>query len=211
MKVFLPFFFGYLAAVVGVIPPGLINLTAAKVSLIDGKKRAMMFVLGALLIIFFQTYISVIFAQYIDLHNEVVVLLREIGLLIFIVLTIYFLKFAKKPNISKEEHAVVKSKRNRFFVGMVISAINFFPIPYYVLISMTMASYSVFAFEPIPEYSFVLGVVLGSTTVFYLYVVFFNKMNSKADFFINNMNKMIGTITGIVALYTLFNLVKYYF
>ena len=211
MKVFLPFFFGYLAAVVGVIPPGLINLTAAKVSLIDGKKRAMMFVLGALLIIFFQTYISVIFAQYIDLHNEVVVLLREIGLLIFIVLTLYFLKFAKKPNISNEEHAVVKSKRNRFFVGMVISAINFFPIPYYVLISMTMASYSVFAFEPIPEYSFVLGVVLGSTTVFYLYVVFFNKMNSKADFFINNMNKMIGTITGIVALYTLFNLVKYYF
>ena len=211
MRIFLPFFFGYLAAVVGVIPPGLINLTAAKVSLVDGKKRAMVFVLGALFVIFFQTYISVIFAQYIDLHNEVVILLREIGLIIFISLTKYFLKFAKKPNISHEEHAVVKSKRSRFFVGMFISAINFFPIPYYVLISMTIASYGVFTFQTIPECTFVFGVVLGSSTIFYLYVVFFNKMKSKADYFINNMNKMIGTITGIVALFTLFNLVKYYF
>ncbi len=211
MTIVLPFLFGYLAAVVGVIPPGLINMTAAKVSLVDGKKRAMVFVLGALLIIFFQTYISVFFAQYINLHNEVVILLREIGLIIFMVLTIYFLKFAKKPNISPEEHAVVKSKRNRFFVGMFVSAINFFPIPYYVLISMTMASYGVFAFETMPESSFVLGAVLGSSTIFYLYVVFFNKMKSKTDYFINNMNKMIGTITGIVALFTLFNLLKYYF
>ena len=211
MAIVLPFLFGYLAAVVGVIPPGLINMTAAKVSLVDGKKRAMVFVLGALFVIFFQTYISVIFAQYIDLHNEVVILLREIGLIIFMVLTIYFLKFAKKPNISPEEHAVVKSKRNRFFVGMFVSAINFFPIPYYVLISMTMASYGVFAFETVPESSFVLGAVLGSSTIFYLYVVFFNKMKSKTDYFINNMNKIIGTITGIVALFTLFNLLKYYF
>lgn len=210
MKFFLPFFFGYLAAVVGVIPPGLINLTAAKVSLVDGKKRAMVFVLGALIIIFFQTYVSVIFAQYINHHNEIVILLREIGLLIFIALSIYFLKFARKPTIGNVENDVIKSKRNRFFVGIFVSAINFFPIPYYVLVSMTMASYGIFTFETLPEYSFVLGTVLGSSTIFYLYVVFFNKMKSKTSYFINNMNKMIGTITGIVALFTLFNLVKHY-
>ena len=210
MKFFLPFFFGYLAAVVGVIPPGLINLTAAKVSLVEGKKRAMVFVFGALIIIFLQTYVSVIFAQYINHHNEIVILLREIGLLIFIALSIYFLKFARKPTIGNVENDVIKSKRNRFFVGIFVSAINFFPIPYYVLVSMTMASYGIFTFETLPEYSFVLGTVLGSSTIFYLYVVFFNKMKSKTSYFINNMNKMIGTITGIVALFTLFNLVKHY-
>lgn len=210
MKIVLPFLFGFLAAVVGVIPPGLINMTAAKVSLTDGKKRAMMFVLGALLIIFFQTYISVIFAHYIDEHQEVVIMLREIGLFIFIALTVYFLKFAKKPKIN-DENIQVKSKRSRFFMGMVISAINFFPIPYYVLISIALASYKVFTFETWPIYSLVFGVVLGSFSVFYFYVVFFNKMKSKADFLINNMNKMIGIITGFVAVLTLFNIVKYYF
>ncbi|MFZ4106692.1 lysine transporter LysE [Flavobacterium sp.] len=208
MNIFLPFFFGYLAAVVGVIPPGLINMTAAKVSLIEGKKIAFFFVLGALVIIFFQTYISVIFAQYINLHNEVIILLRKIGLVIFLLLSIYFFKFAKNPSFINPDHAVEKSKHSRFFKGMFVSAINFFPIPYYVLISITMASYGIFTFDTLPELSLVIGAVLGSSTIFYLYVVFFNKMKSKTDFFINNMNKIIGTITGIVALLTLFNLLK---
>jgi threonine/homoserine/homoserine lactone efflux protein len=120
MNVLLPFFFGFLAAIVGVLPPGIVNMTAAKISLIDGRKRAMMFVLGALIIVFFQTYLSVIFAQYIDKHDEVIVLLREIGFVIFVVLTIYFLKFAKAPKIKSEEAEKIKSKRSRFLIGMII-------------------------------------------------------------------------------------------
>ena len=58
MYFFLPFIFGFLAAAVGVFPPGLINMTAAKISILDGRLRAMMFVFGALIVIFFQTYIS---------------------------------------------------------------------------------------------------------------------------------------------------------
>lgn len=186
-------------------------MTAAKVSLIDGKKRAMMFVLGALIIVFIQTYISVIFAQYIDNHHEVIVLLREIGCVIFIALTIYFLKFAPTPKIREDEEVKIKSKRSRFFMGMVISAINFFPIPYYALITITLASYNVFSYEPMQNCSLILGIAAGSFVVFYFYVVFFNKMKSKANYMITNMNKWIGIITGIVALITLFNIVKYYF
>ncbi len=210
MSILLPFFFGFIAAIVGVIPPGIINMTAAKVSLIDGRKRAMMFVLGALIIVFFQTYLSVVFAQYIDKHSEVVVLLREIGFVIFVALSIYFLSFAKPPKINHEEVNNIKSKRSRFFMGMIISAINFFPIPYYALITITLASYHVFSYEPIQNISLILGIVLGSFSVFYFYVVFFNSLKSKANYFITNMNNIIGAITGFIALLTLFNIVKYY-
>ena len=210
MSLFLPFFFGLLAAILGVLPPGIVNMTAAKVSLIDGRKRAMMFVLGALIIVFFQTYLSVIFAQYIDKHSEVVVLLREIGLFIFVILTIYFLRFAKTPTIN-EQDPKIKSKRSRFMMGMIISTINFFPIPYYALITITLASYNVFSYEPVQNLSLILGIVTGSFIVFYFYVVFFNKMKSKSDYFVQNMNKIIGIITGLVALLTLFNIIKYYY
>lgn len=210
MSIFLPFFFGFLAAIVGVIPPGIINMTAAKVSLIDGRKRAMMFVLGALIVVFFQTYLSVIFAQYIDKHNEVVVLLREIGFVIFVALTIYFLVFAKKAVIKEQNDEKINSKRSRFFMGMVISAINFFPIPYYALVTITLASYHIFSYEQVQNFSLIFGIVVGSFAVFYFYVVFFNKMKSKADYFVKNMNKIIGIITGLIAVLTLFNIVKYY-
>jgi threonine/homoserine/homoserine lactone efflux protein len=210
MNIVLPLLSGFIAAVVGIIPPGLINLTAAKVSLVDGKKRAMVFVLGALLVILVQTYISVIFAQYINNHKEIVVLLREIGLVIFSLLSIYFLFFAKKPKIKSEEALQLKSKRSRFFMGMLISAINFFPIPYYVFVSVSLASFNIFDFKPSSIYSLVIGVVLGSLFVFYLYVLFFNKMKSKTDYFMKNMNTIIGVITAIVALFTLYNVVKYH-
>ena len=211
MTFFISFLWGFFAAIIGVFPPGLINMTAAKSSINDGRNRAMLFVFGALTVIFFQTYISVLFAQYINKHQEVVVLLREVGLIIFSALSVYFLGFAKKPNPKKDNTLKIKSKKNRFFIGMLISAINFFPIPYYVFISVTLASFKVFSFDTISIFSFVFGTVSGSFLVFYCYVVFFNKMKSKTDYFVRNMNTIIGTITGIVALITFVNVLKYYY
>lgn len=200
-----------MAAVIGIFPPGLINMTAAKTSINDGRNRAMLFVFGALVIIFFQTYISVLFAQYINNHGEVVVLLREIGLVIFSALSIYFLRFAKKPSMKPEKALQIKSKKSSFFIGMLISIINFFPIPYYVFVSVTLASFKIFSFDVVSVFSFVFGTVAGSFVVFYCYVVFFDKMKSKTDFFVRNMNTIIGTITAIVALISLVNVLQYYY
>lgn len=212
MSVILPFLSGFLAAVIGIFPPGLINMTAAKVSVTDGRRRAMIFVLGALLVILVQTYISVIFARYINKNEEVVVLLREIGLGIFTVISIYFLFFAKTPKKQiDKENIQLKSKRSRFFMGMLISAINFFPIPYYVLVSITLASYKIFTFDAVSIYSLVFGVVVGSFSVFYCYVVFFEKLKTKTDYFVKNMNTIIGLVTGFVAILTLINILNYYF
>lgn len=212
MTFFLSFLSGFIASIIGIFPPGLINMTAAKTSIIDGRNRAMLFVLGALIVIFFQTYISIIFAQYINNHHEVVILLREIGLFIFSALAIYFLLFAKKPKLEQREKTLqIKSKKSRFFIGMLISAINFFPIPYYVFVSVTLASYKFFSFDTLSIFSFASGTVIGSFAVFYCYVVFFNKMKSKTDFFVKNMNSIIGVITAIIAFITLINILKYYF
>lgn len=211
MTLFFSFLSGFTAAVIGIFPPGLINMTAAKTSVNDGRTRAMLFVFGALSIIFFQTYISLLFAQYINNHQEVVVLLREIGLVIFSVLSVYFLVFAKEPNVQKEKALQIKSKKSRFFIGMLISVINFFPIPYYVFVSVSLASIKFFSFETASIFSFVFGTVAGSFIVFYCYVVFFDKMKSKTDYFVRNMNTIIGTITGIVALITLVIVLKYYY
>lgn len=208
MTLALPFFFGFIAAIVGVTPPGLINLTAAKVSLSQGKKQALNFVFGALIIIFFQTYISVLFARYIDKNQNIVILFREIGLLVFVILTVYFFKFAKKPSIQNSDNTTKTS--NPLVAGIGISAINLFPIPYYVFISITMASYDVFSFQINQIVALVLGVVTGSFLIFYCYIEFFNRIKKNATATLQNMNKIIGSITAIVSLLTLYNILKYY-
>ncbi len=206
----LPFLFGFLAASIGVFPPGLINMTAAKISLVDGRVRALLFVLGATIIVFIQTYISVIFANYINLHPEIIILFREIGIIIMFFATIYFLLFAKKPTHNDQAQIKIKSKRGRFMMGMALSAINILPIPYYVLITVTLASFHLFSFHPMPIYSFVSGAVCGSFIVFYCYVVLFEKFKSKTDFIMNNMNVILASITGLITLFTFLNVVKYY-
>lgn len=208
MNTFLPLFFGIVIAAIGIFPPGLINMTAAKVSLKDGKLRALMFVFGALVVIFFQTIIALIFARYIDGHREISLLLREIGFIIFSVLTIYFFWIAKKPTNNIQNDIKIKSKKSRFFLGMFISAINFFPIPYYVFMSVTLASFSYFNFDETSIYTFATGVVLGSFLVFYGYITYFKNLDSKTTFISKNMNSIIGSITGLVALMSLIYIVK---
>jgi len=40
------FFIGFICALLGVVPPGLLNMTAAKISLKEGHTRGIMFALG---------------------------------------------------------------------------------------------------------------------------------------------------------------------
>ncbi len=210
MNIIIPLFTGFLSGLIAIAIPGLLNMTAAKVSIKEGRERAQLFVLGALLIIVFQTLTAVFFARFLDSRPDVIVLLREVGLGIFLSLTVYFLVFAKKPKV-KQDEVKMKSKTSRFFLGMLLSALNFFPIPYYVFVTITLASYNLFLFDKLSIVLFITGVVLGSYLVFYYYIRFFKKIESKTDFFFKNMNQMIGIITGFVALLTLINVLKYYY
>lgn len=206
-----PLISGFIAAAIGTIPPGLLNMTAAKIKMKEGKKNALSFVIGAVLVIFFQAYVAVLFARVIDNRPDVVTLLREAGFIIFSILTIYFLFFAKDPIAKKKTKIKKSSKKSRFFLGMLLSGLNFFPIPYYVVVSVTLASYKLFIFENSIILTFVLGSVLGAFGILYSYIAFFGRIEKKTDYFMRNMNTIIGTITGLVALATLFNILNYYF
>lgn len=202
-------FLGFVTAFIGIIPPGLINMTAAKVNLKEGKRNALWFVLGAIVVIFFQSFFAILFAKIINRRPDLVTLLREVGLGIFATLTVYFLVLAKKPK-DKTRNLKKNTKTNRFFMGMLLSGLNFFPIPYYVFVSITLASFKLFSFDTTSIFIFVNGVIIGSFLVFYCYISFFNKIENKTDYITKNMNTIIGSITGLISVITLWNVIKYY-
>ncbi|MFA9193136.1 LysE family transporter [Flavobacterium sp. FBOR7N2.3] len=200
---------GFISAFIGITPPGLLNMTAAKVGMKEGRRNAFWFVTGAVLVIFIQVYLAVLFARIINARPDIILLLREVGFGIFGTLTVYFLWIAKQPKI-KQPKIKQYSKKKRFFLGMLLSALNFFPIPYYVFVSISLYSYAVFSFDSTSVFTFVSGAVLGSILVFYFYIAFFQKIEKKADYLLRNMNVIIGCITGIVSVITLINILEYY-
>lgn len=209
MNFTLPLLLGFLTSAIGITPPGLINMTAAKVSIEEGRSRALVFSFGAVVIILFQTFLAVVFAKFIDQNPSVLLLLREVGLVIFAALSFYFF-FTSKKLKPKKNNIKLKSKKSRFFLGMLLSALNFFPIPFYVFVSVTLASYEYFSFEKSFVCSFVIGSGLGALFAFYCYIAFFKKLENKTDFLLKNMNYIIGTITGVVSIITLANIINYY-
>lgn len=208
MNYFLPLILGFTAASVGVAPPGLLNMTAAKVSAVDGRNRAVVFALGASVTVLFQTYVAVLFAKFIDRNPDVIVLLQEIGLFIFIGLTIYFFWAGKKKKQHQEE-LKMKSKTSRFFLGMLLSFLNLLPIPYYVFLSVWFSRKGWFFFNQSYIWLFVFGAMAGSFLIFYLYILFFKKKErEKPSFLMTNGNYIIGTVTGIISLVTLFKIIN---
>lgn len=208
MNLALPLFLGITAATIGTLPPGLLNMTAAKVSMRDGRNRALWLAFGASIIVFFQTLLAVLFARFIDARADISAVLQEIGFVIFTILTVYFFWVAKKPKTNKKKEEVkMRSKTSRFFMGMLLSSLNLFPIPYYVFMSVTLASYNYFIFDSYFIYTFSFGTAIAAFLVFFGYISFFKGKQNNASFLSRNINHIIGSITGIVALITLFKIV----
>lgn len=200
---------GFLAAVVGVSLPGLLNMTAVKISKNEGRKNANSYIAGALSIILIQTFIAIFAAKLIDSNPFISNALHEIGFVIFTILTLYFLVFAKKNDAQNSSKAQGESlKKNRFLYGAVLALLNVFPIPYYAFLSVTLSSYNFPIFDKSYNFIFSLGVVLGSGLMFYLYMLFFNKTSKTNTFVLNNVNYCIGSITALVAAITLYKILQ---
>ena len=207
MDITLVFILGLIISLIGVIPPGLLNMSAAKISLKEGAIHGIMFSIGVCVVVCFQTLIAAIFARYLNNHPSVIDILQRVAFVIFVLITIYFLILAQKqpktplpsPN---------KSKQNRFFHGMALSSLNMFPIPYQSYMTLTIASFGWMTFDKVSIGSYVAGSASGTFIMLYVYIFFFDKIKDKTFTSQRNMNYIIGSITGLVALVTLINIIK---
>lgn len=207
MNITVVFFLGLVIALIGVIPPGLLNMTAAKISLKEGYSRGLVFSVGVCVTVIFQTYIAAIFSRYISNHPDVIDILQRVAFVVFILITVYYLLIAKsqpKPLVE----ANIRSKHSRFFHGVLLSGINMLPIPYQAYMTTTLASWGWLSFENTMIISYVAGAAMGTFVMLYVYIFFFERIKGKAFTSQKGMNYSIGTITGIIAIITLIHILK---
>lgn len=197
---------GFVGAFIGVLLPGLLNVYALKVSLSEGRQKAVVFTAGVSVTVIIQATLALVFARYLDRHPEIISVLQKVALVVFLGLTGYFLFIAKDTRREVKEQKS-QSKTNRFFTGMFLALLNLLPLPYWVYIGITFSGFGWFSFALPDLYFASLGAGIG-TFVGLLGYVFMGREREKSKPAKVNMNLIIGLITGVISLITLFKILK---
>ncbi len=191
----------FLAAFLASAPPGLLNVNAAKTSVEKGKSNGVIFGLGIGVMVMFQTYIAVRIAKYLFRNPDVVGLLMQVAMALFLFLAVFFFFKAKKQGNEPIAHVEGK-KRNSFSKGLFLAAINMLTVPYYSGINTLFHSQGYMNYEVLDEVVFILAAGLGTFLVMYLYVFYFDKMEYKTGRFSKNSNYILSALMVLLLVIT---------
>ena len=206
MTFVLAIFLGLIISIGGIIIPGMLNMTIAKISIKESQKQALNFALGAVVVVFIQSFLGTYFAKFLDANPVFSEGLKKIGTFIFIGLTIAFTIMGFNAKKKKDIKVKIENKRNRFFYGMAMSSFNMFAIPWYALSSLMMSSKDLFVYDIVSIILFSFSAALGTYFVFYLYAKFFKKIEHKLTFIVKNINFLIAALTGIIAISSIYKM-----
>lgn len=204
MALILIFILGIGAAFVGLIPPSMLNMTAVKISTTKGKIKAEIYALGVSVTVFFQATLALLITRLLRENQQLLVHVKEVAAVIFIILSFYFLR--KGISERKENYTSKQRIKNNFIIGLLLSFFNMFAIPYYCGVSAALDMSDYLMFDRLSILLFVIGVALGTFLILYLYIYLAERISHRIQVITKNINFILGVLTGILGLVTLFNL-----
>lgn len=179
-------------------------MTALKISLEKGSNALNKYALGVALLVVPQIYIAVILTKYITENPKILETFDKVGIVIFMLLSFYFYSESKKSKVNVD---VKKTKKeNPFLTGITLSLLNMFAVPFFCGIIVLLDNFTLFYFDTIPILFFILGSVLGTFYILFLYGKFAKIIQKKTGKLIRDINLILSILTGLVAVVTLIKL-----
>ena len=196
------FFATFSAAFMATVPPGLLNMNAAKVSVEKGKGNAITFSLGVSVMVMLQAYVAVLISKYLYRHPEVISWLQQAAIIVFAFFAVYFFSVARKQR-ERPMKMVQVSKKNTFFRGLLLASLNLLTIPYYSALNAMWNASGWIQFEYWDIAVFIVSAGGGTFSVLYLYTVYFKKLEALNNAFSRNSNYILSVLMLILLVITL--------
>ena len=194
--------FGVIMAYVGLISPGMLNMTALKIRINLGKFESVKFAIGASCVVFFQAGIALFFADFLAENPKIIEVLKVAAVFVFFSLSIFFFLLSKKEMNSK----VDVTNQNYFMKGVAMSSINMLAVPFYLGISVYLVSMNKIIMQQPYILLFVIGASIGSFLLFYTYIFFAKIIIKKVSFIATNINIILSLLFGVLGILTLIKL-----
>jgi len=202
------FFTTFAAAFIASLPPGLLNVNAAKTSVEKGKANGIIFSLGVGAMIIIQALIAVYISKFLHNNPNAIAILLKIAVLVFAFFAVYFFIKTRKNSDEKNKKKVNVSKRNSFLKGFLLAAVNLLTIPYYSGLNAMWNASGWMKFEFTDILVFILAAGLGTFLVMYLYAFYFNKLETKTSRFSKNSNYIL---SGLMLLLLIITIVRIFY
>lgn len=187
-------------AFLSLVPPGMLNMTAVRITIEKNRKEGFWFSLGAALVVILQAFIAIAFAKYFANNPQVVERLKLGGVFVLFLLSAVF--FIKARNKFRARGSDRKGKS--LLLGILMSAMNMLSIPFYLVLSSVLESKGLLIANQPYINLFVSGVFAGAFALFLLYVQFASLIQKKAQFIARNINYILSVlffVLGILSLY----------
>ncbi len=197
------FFATFSAAFMATVPPGLLNMNAAKTSVKKGKTNGVIFSLGVSTMIMGQAYVAVLISKYLYRNPEVIDVLLKIALGVFAFFALYFFISARRESSRKNMKMVKMSRKNSFFKGMLLAALNLLTIPYYSGLNAMWNASGWIKFEVWDICIFILAAGSGTFAVLYLYTVYFKKLEARTHTFSRYSNYILSGLMIVLLMITI--------
>ncbi len=196
------FSYTFFAALVGVIPPGLVNMTVAKTCLERGKRNGIIVAIGASFTVIFQALIAIILSKRIFKEKWMYEAILNGGFVIFTLLATYFFIKAYKRSSQKKIKLSKHGSTRSFFKGVMISAFNILPIPYFCAIATAINSRGLINFNTQNILYFICAAALGTYATLHFYAYIFLKIEVNEQKFARNSNYLMSGLMGILMIIT---------
>jgi threonine/homoserine/homoserine lactone efflux protein len=129
MKLFRVFVTGLFISFLGTLPLGTLNISAMQISVSDGVRPALYFVLGALLVEIVYVRVSLVAMHWVYKHKRLFRWLEWATVLIIVALAVSSFVAAADPVVKK--NVLLSRSIHRFWLGVIMSAINPLQIPFW--------------------------------------------------------------------------------
>ncbi len=191
------FLLGFFSSFIGSITPSMLNMMALKISLEKGIEAAKKYAVGVSLVAIPQLVIAVVLTKYIAKNPTILDTLEKAGIIVFLTLSYYFFKESKK---GKEKVLATSSKKeNPFLAGVTLSLLNMFAIPFFCGFIVALDFFKLFSFEIVPILFFILGTVIGTFCILFLYGKFAKTIQQKTGKLTKNINIVLSVLTALGA------------
>ena len=129
--------------------------------------------------------------------------MERLSVIVFLAVSIFFFVRAIKFTKVVEPKIDEKTRGGKMISqGMLLSILNIFPIPFYIGFSPFLASRGLFNYVFPDAYLFIVGAVLGTFLMLYLYARYIQILGFDTAKFAKNTNYSIAALTFTIAVFT---------